>query len=122
MMVDSSYIHSLEGRLRIKIPQVKGAADKALEVEAHLQHFAGVESVTANPITGNVLILYNPRLIDQWRLIPSLKELGYLYQSSPKAVSAIAPAATPGIVEKVTTTVTASLMEVALSWLVAALV
>ena len=48
MMVDSSYIHSLEGRLRIKIPQVKGAADKALEVEGHLQHFTGVESVTAN--------------------------------------------------------------------------
>lgn len=122
MMVDSSYIHSLEGRLRIKIPQVKGAADKALEVEGHLQHFTGVESVTANPTTGNVLILYNPRLIDQRRLISSLKELGYLSPSSPNAVGAHASAATPGIMETVTTTVTASLMEVALTRLVAALV
>jgi hypothetical protein len=121
-MVDSSYIHSLEGRLRIKIPQLKGAAEQALEVERHLRHLTGVESVSANPVTGSVLILYNPRLIDQGRLLSRIKEFVYLSLSSPNAVRAQAAAATPGIVAKVTTTVTASLMEVALTRLVAALI
>jgi hypothetical protein len=120
-MMESSYMHSLEGRLRIKIPQVKGAAEKALEVERHLRRLTGVESVSANPVTGSVLILYNPRLTDQGRLISSLKEFVYLSLSNPDAVRAHASAAT-GIVEKVTTTVTASLMEVALTRLVATLI
>jgi hypothetical protein len=97
MTIASSYMHSLEGRLRIKIPQVKGAAEKALEVELHLQHFSGVDYVSANPTTGNVLIFYNPRLIDQWQLISCLKELGYLSQSSPRAGGASTSAAAPGI-------------------------
>lgn len=122
MTVDSSYIHSLEGRLRIKLPVVKGAAAKALEVEDDLRNCTGVQYVSANPTTGNVLILYNVRLIDQWQIISCLKEWGYLPQSSPRAGGAQTSAPTGGIVEKVTTTVTASLMEVALTRLVAALI
>jgi copper chaperone CopZ len=116
MTTGSLFIHSLEGRLRLKIPQVKGAAAKALEIEAHLRHFTGVESVSANPVTGSVLILYDSSLIDQGHLISIFKESGYLSPSPPEAVSA------PGIVKKVTTTVTAGLMEVALTRLVAALI
>jgi hypothetical protein len=121
-MVDSAYIHALEGRLRIKIPQVKGSAEKALEVERYLRHLTGVESVSANPVTGSVLILYNPRLTDQESLISALMEFVSLSLSSPNAVRTRSQAATPGIMEALTTSVTASLMEVALTRLVATLI
>ncbi|MGA7578457.1 MAG: hypothetical protein ACLQUW_05870 [Desulfobaccales bacterium] len=49
--VVSTYVHALEGRLRIKLPEIKRAALKALEVERHLRELAGVESVSANPTT-----------------------------------------------------------------------
>jgi hypothetical protein len=67
-VVASTYIHALEGRLRIKLPKIKRAAIKAREVERHLQQLTGVEEVSANPTTGNVLILYNPRVNDQREL------------------------------------------------------
>jgi cation transport ATPase len=123
MNVDSSYVHALEGRLRIKIPKVKGAADQAQEVERHLRQFAGVEHVSANPVTGNVLILYNPRLTAQENIISALTELGYLSQfSSAVARRTGSHSIQAGVVEKVTATVTASLMEIALTRLVSALI
>ena len=123
MNMDYSYVHSLEGRLRIKIPRVKGAAGQAQEVERQLRQSPGVEYVSANPITGNVLILYNPGLTTQDDILSSLKEMGYLSQPSPEVVQRIGSHATqPGMVEKVTATVAASLMEVALTRLVSALI
>jgi hypothetical protein len=123
MNVDTSYVHALEGRLRIKIPKVKGVAKKAQEVEGHLRQSAGIEYVSANPTTGNVLILYNSRLIDQSGIISSLKEWGYLSQAIPLDSGRNSSHLTQnGVVEKVTATVAATLMEVALSRLVGALV
>ena len=42
MNVDTSYVHALDGRLRIKIPKVKGAAGQAQEVERHLGSLPGL--------------------------------------------------------------------------------
>jgi len=123
MTVDSAYVHALAGRLRIKIPKIKGAADQAQELEEHLQEFTGIESVSANPITGNVLVLYNPHRIDQWNIILSLRESGYLSHAGATASSLVGPqAARQGVVEKVTSVVAATLMEVALSRLVGGLI
>ncbi|MGO9394377.1 MAG: HMA2 domain-containing protein [Desulfobaccales bacterium] len=123
MHVDSAYVHALAGRLRIKIPRIKGAADQAQELEQHLQQFAGIESVSANPTTGNVLVLYNPHCIDQWRIILSLRESGYLSHAGPLASGTASPQSAPqGTVEKVTSVVAATLMEVALSRLVGGLI
>ena len=123
MNVDTSYVHALEGRLRIKIPKVKGAAGQAQEVERHLRQSAGIEDVSANPTTGNVLIHYNSRLIDQEDIIFSLKEVGYLSHPSHRGSGGIIHSSDPpGVVEKVTSTVAATLMEFALSRLVSALI
>lgn len=122
MNADTSYVHALEGRLRIKIPRVKGADRQAQEVERHLRQSAGIEHVSANPTTGNVLILYNSRLIDHEDIISSLKEVGYLSHPSQRGSGGNNPSARHGVVEKVTSTVAASLMEFALSRLVSALI
>ena len=46
MTASSSYVHALEGRLRIKVPEVKGAPLKACEVERHLVQSPGVDEVS----------------------------------------------------------------------------
>jgi hypothetical protein len=123
MHVDSAYVHALAGRLRIKVPKIKGAADMAQELEQHLQQFPGIESVSANPTTGNVLVLYNPHRISQWHIILSLKDLGYLSQAGSTVSGRVSPQSSPrGVVERVTAVVAASLMEVALSRLVGGLI
>jgi hypothetical protein len=123
MKVDALYVHALEGRLRLRIPQVKGAAKKAREVEGLLRQIVGVDYVSANPITGSVLIIYNPRLLEQADLVAALTEAGYLSPADWVAAGANSNPSTPqAVVEKVTTTVAASLMEMALTHLVSALI
>jgi len=116
MKIVSSYVHALEGRLRIKIPEVKGAPSRAREVESHLQLLTGLEEVSANPVTGNVLILYDPSLLREAQIISTLQDdLGYLEEATPRSKG-------DGMVETLTTVVASSLMEVALTRLVTALI
>jgi copper chaperone CopZ len=74
----SPYLHILDGRLRIKLPQVKGAPQRALAVEQLLLGLDGVTDVTANPITGNVLVLFPAAVIGQHDIITALQKTGYL--------------------------------------------
>jgi len=123
VQIISSYVHALDGRLRIKIPEVKNAPLKAREVEHHLKLLPGVEQVSANPVTGNVLILYNPNLISQAEIVLALRELGYLQEQPSQGSKAAGSAQNQDhFLTKVTTTVASALMEAALSRLVAALI
>lgn len=72
------YLHVLDGRLRIKLPQVKGAPQRALAVEQLLRGLVGVTEVTANPITGNVLVLFTSTVISQHDILAALQQTGYL--------------------------------------------
>ena len=117
-VIASTYVHALEGRLRIKLPKIKRALREALEVELRLQQVTGVEEVSANPTTGNVLILYNPRILKQGEIISFLMELGYL--SQPMGENRITDA--PSAVERTVTTMAVTIMEIALGQLVGALI
>src|SRR5262249_14825614 len=77
-MAISPYLHTLDGRLRIKIPQVKGSSQRALAVEQFLLGLTGITDVTANPTTGNVLVLFTSATISQHAIIAALQEAGYL--------------------------------------------
>ena len=72
------YLHVLDGRVRIKLPQVKGAPQRALAVEQLLLGLDGVTDVTANPITGNVLVLFTSAVIGQHDILAALQKTGYL--------------------------------------------
>jgi copper chaperone CopZ len=74
----SSYIHVLDGRLRVKVPEVKGDPFNASWVEDNLREMDGITQVQANPTTGNVLILFNPDVISYEQIIESLLEFGFL--------------------------------------------
>jgi hypothetical protein len=74
----SSYSHATPGRLRIKVPQVKGSEETAQRVERTLKKFGGISTVAANPLTGNVLVLFDPDVLTHKDVVQKLVLEGYL--------------------------------------------
>lgn len=77
----SPYLHVLEGRVRIKIPEIKGMPRRALGLERHLQQGEGIYEVTANPKTGNVLILFDSATLRHHDILVLIQQGGYLMNS-----------------------------------------
>src|SRR5712691_10480195 len=57
-------IHALPGRVRVRLPRLKGNASLAGEVERTLTALACIHQVEASTTTGSVLVLYEPRLLE----------------------------------------------------------
>ena len=68
-MVDYKIVHQLPGRIKIHLPLIKGISVEKLKLLAD-RLFAdfelpdGIKRVRPNPITGNVVIEYDPNKID----------------------------------------------------------
>jgi len=77
-MISKNYFHAIDGRMRIGIPGVKGSWAKAQELRDRIINYPGINDVSPNPTTGNVLITYDPQRISQYDILKSLYELGYL--------------------------------------------
>lgn len=77
-MKNESYSHVTPGRLRIKIPMVKGSQDTAQQVEQILRGVEGINSVTANPLTGNALVLFDSESLAHTDVIDILISRGFL--------------------------------------------
>jgi hypothetical protein len=118
--------HAIDGRLRIKIPSIKGSSAKAADLERQLRCLAeGIEHVTANPTTGSVLITYDPRQVGQRDIFEGLARLGCrprshrdLHSKSDKG----APILAQGFGRDLARTVLHSTMEFALQRLIYALI
>ncbi len=76
--VPSDYVHALRGRLRVKLRAVKRSDATAAHVEERLTELDGVERVRANPLTGNVLVIYDPDSVGELEILKHLQDLGYL--------------------------------------------
>lgn len=74
----SSYSHATPGRLRIKVPQVKGSQETAQKIERTLKKIRAVSTVAANPLTGNVLVLFDPDILNHKDVVQRLIIEGYL--------------------------------------------
>jgi len=109
----TDYIHALDGRMRIKITAVKGSPAIAEEVTGYLLGSHGIVEVNANPITGNVLVLYDTSHLSQGRILLLLKEAGYLQKSAQVP-------ATPG--DGLVSVLARAVMETALQSMVMALI
>jgi Heavy metal associated domain 2 len=53
-------VHALPGRVRIRVAAIKKAPELALQVEQTLREEPGVAEAVANPVTGSVLVHYDP--------------------------------------------------------------
>jgi copper chaperone CopZ len=78
----SSYSHVTPGRLRVKIPQVTNSEVNAQKVERLLKSIAGVNSVRANPLTGNALVFFDSKSLTHKDVIEILVMHDYLKRKS----------------------------------------
>jgi copper chaperone CopZ len=83
-----SYIHVLEGRIRVKIPNLKGTTlGHAREVEKVLCDAKGVHKVKTNHRTGSVLIFFDAKVISQRRVLEKVKKAGNVENLEDAAIS-----------------------------------
>ena len=67
-------VHATPGRARVRLPGWSGRGQRGLE--ARLRRIKGVLGARANPLTGNVLIRFDPAATDEGSVLASLEELG----------------------------------------------
>jgi hypothetical protein len=77
-MFDYKIVHQLPGRIKIHLPLIKGLSVEKLKLLAD-RLFAdfelpdGIKKVRPNPITGNVVIEYDPNKIDIFLFLEELR-------------------------------------------------
>jgi copper chaperone CopZ len=52
--------HAIPGRIRLRIPAIKGEPGLSREVQRQLSALPVIRRVEVNPVTGSVLVLYDP--------------------------------------------------------------
>jgi len=57
-------VHHVPGRIRIEVPSMKGLCLKRLEGLSAIVFPSGIEGVRPNPLTGSILIKYDPAQIN----------------------------------------------------------
>lgn len=75
-------LHALPGRMRVHLPEWGGQNQR--KIESALRKLPGVQSVQANPLTGNILIAYDQAAATQHTLLDALRGL-YTSAASARA-------------------------------------
>lgn len=67
-----AHFHHVPGRLRVRVPRIKGSVAEARALEASLAVIKGVSGVESRDLTGSVIIHYDPQTVNlqtlMWRL------------------------------------------------------
>lgn len=74
----SYYVHSVPGRLRIKIPSLKKNPQTARELTRLLNNLSGIRSVEVSTVTGSVVIRHDPEVLNGNAIISLLSGEGYI--------------------------------------------
>ena len=74
--------HHLPGRLRLRSAVLKGNALASEEARRHLAQIDGVTSARANPLTGSVLLEYDPNVIAPTNVSDVLAAHGYALRAT----------------------------------------
>lgn len=80
----SFYCHNTPGRLRIKTPIVKQNMAEVDKIRNLLLSISEIESFTINPVTGSIVIKYDPCKGDPEAILSILKQEGYYRVSQIK--------------------------------------
>lgn len=72
----TQYIHHVPGRLRIKSRALKGKQSSTQEVIRCLNSMDGIVRSQVNPVTGSMLVFYNPQMVAVEPILDVLKEHG----------------------------------------------
>jgi Heavy metal associated domain 2 len=88
----SMHLHHVRGRLRIRVPAVKGCIAQARALEASLTTIQGITHVECRTVTGSVIVHYDPSTVDAVALLRSLG-----HEDVSPELSKVSPASAPGI-------------------------
>jgi hypothetical protein len=62
-MNSTEYLHILDGRMRVKVPELRGSNATAAIISDELLSLGGVTQVKANTVTGNILVLFESETV-----------------------------------------------------------
>jgi Ca2+-transporting ATPase len=63
-MINYKVVHHVPGRIRLQVPAIKNLSIATLKKLSELPIPDGIKDVRANPMTGSLVITYNPDRID----------------------------------------------------------
>jgi copper chaperone CopZ len=89
-----TYLHSTPGRMRIRVPDRRGDERFSHQIERELIRTPGITRVQSNPLTGSVLILFDPLRVDDRQILDDLGRMGLVGDVISPAAHDV-PAATP---------------------------
>ncbi len=69
---DIRLVHALPGRVRLRVGSLKGSPRDASAVRERLSGIPGIDRVEASPLTGTVLIEYDPELSESFDFYASV--------------------------------------------------
>lgn len=72
-----NYVHHIPGRLRVRSEVIRGNERAARVAQERIACVDGVKSVTTNPLTGSITVLYDPALLTADNLVGNLRKHGY---------------------------------------------
>jgi copper chaperone CopZ len=55
----ATYLHAIDGRLRVRLPELRGDRRAAASLRRELRALPGVSTVDVSPLTGSVLVEYD---------------------------------------------------------------
>jgi copper chaperone CopZ len=55
----ATYLHALDGRIRVRLPEIRGDRRTAARLRQTLRTRSGVTAAEVNPLTGSVLVEYD---------------------------------------------------------------
>ncbi len=81
--------HLLPGRARFEVPRLKGDANTAEDLALSLQRIQAVEAVRVSPVTGSVILCYDPEAISPELLVAAIIKLLDLETELDRAPSSV---------------------------------
>src|SRR5919109_2264942 len=67
-------VHAIPGRVRVKIAQLRDNPEFAREIRERLSGVRGIRRIEANPLTGSLLVLYDPGELTSLESLLALSE------------------------------------------------
>jgi len=87
-----TYVHDVPGRLRIKNEALKANPVLSAAVQSQLEGLHGVEKITVNPMTGSILIHYDPSGLSSREIFKAARKVTNLKRTVAKQVSELSQA------------------------------
>ncbi len=72
------YLHDVPGRMRIQIPALRRNSELAQDVQDLLESLSGVKSTSVNPVTGSVIVRYDPKMVHSTTILTLLSRERYI--------------------------------------------